>query len=98
MPDLGPMNAVALSLVNRLEDLRDGQYNISEFLHRLEAIENDLLCDPTGITLKAMRYDRTADFWAHDRRPEAPQDEAYWRKKADEMWARSARKDLRRKP
>ena len=76
-----------LDIVLRIESMRDAQLGPSDMLDALSLLEDELLGDPSGKSLKALRYERTAQFWDRDTRPQAPESAAYWRKKAAEARA-----------
>lgn len=66
-------------LVSKIEDLFDSQPGLSQLLDGIEALENELLGDPSGKALRVLRHNRTADYWERSGRPEAGEMAAYFR-------------------
>lgn len=69
----------------RIEDVIHYQGNEQQTRRQWDNLLNELLGDPTGRELKAVQLERKADFWKNDRRPEAPEHEAYWRGLAEKV-------------
>ncbi len=72
-------------VVLRIENMFDAQMDEAQMYNALTALESELLGDASGRRLKALRAERTADFWKRDKRPEAPQMEAYFRSQAKQI-------------
>lgn len=71
-------------IARRIEIGRQYQGNPDQVRRWFEDLQNELLGDPSGMELQAMRHDMTAEFWSKDKREMAPRQEAYWRKLAAE--------------